>query len=478
MTYGEKINVNVSLSSSINNVHYNSSFSIGLSNKLTKQQSYSIIYNDGQENNIAEFIFTSDENGEWTLGDKNQLIINYNNTPYTFNISIIDNELVFKFINIDVSSSDLEILKTQLKNYILSNFVARIKNDQETKDVSLSSCIGIKDLNDDATEITSDEHKFTINLGPFDQDTLILDGQNVILGYDKDKDLLQYKNSTITIKGYKFNIQISNNQIILINTNSGVEEIQEDILGYFANLTYITNNFDDSLDVKYLNSNYNKEIDILNKDKQKIGSVVINYSLINFDWNTNKNTTISVVGNKGSAHVTFSGNYSELTKYTLNDIIIYWGQISFELSVSADFEIENAYIKKEFTGNAAYKISIKDSDKSEIVEIEDAFISDYQKPINQTITGDADINVIYYSTYTMDKDDSGYVNIILKTPNNNILYVENNINSDSGTLNLEPLNVGELVRGYEEKLINDDKLVVLLKLMISSGENQNGELSR
>lgn len=475
LTYGEKINVNVSLSSSINNVHYNSSFSISLSNKLTKQQSYLIIYNDGQENNIAEFIFTSDENGEWTLGDKNQLIINYNNTPYTFNISIIDNELVFKFINIDVSSSDLEILKTQLKNYILSNFVARIKNDQETKDVSLSSCIGIKDLNDDATEITSDEHKFTINLGPFDQDTLILDGQNVILGYDKDKDLLQYKNSTITIKGYKFNIQTSNNQIILINTNSGVEEIQEDILGYFANLTYITNNFDDSLDVKYLNSNYNKEIDILNKDKQKIGSVIINYSLINFDWNTNKNTTISVVGNEGSAHVTFSGNYSELTKYTLNDIIIYWGKISFELSVSADFEIENAYIKKEFTGNAAYKISIKDSDKSEIVEIEDAFISDYQKPINQTITGNANINVIYYSTYTMDKDDSGYVNIILKTPNNNILYVENNINSDSGTLNLEPLNLGELVRGYEEKLINDDKLVVLLKLMISSGENQNGE---
>ena len=75
----------------------------------------------------------------------------------------------------------------------------------------------------------------------------------------------------------------------------------------------------------------------------------------------------------------------------------------------------------------------------------------------------------------MDKDDSGYVNIILKTPNNNILYVENNISSDSGTLNLEQLSVGELVRGYEEKMISDDKLVVLLKLMISSGENQNGE---
>lgn len=478
LNYGEEISVNINVTKD-DNVQYNSSFDISLTNKLTRQQlnGYSIVYSTNNvENNIADFTFTTDESGYWSINGSDTYSIEIDDVSYNFNVLIDSGKIILRFSDIDASSIELNNIKNAVKNYIGTNFSVRLTaQDGQTSQGLISNCVDIDDAKNDVIKVQSDEHKFTISFDSFNQDTILLNGENVVFGYDNDKKILQSQSSTINIKGYTFDVEItSDNKIILTIDNLGVDSLSIDVLDYFSNLKYIVNNFDNNLTISYLEQSSNKEIEILNKNNEKIGSIILNYSLNNYVWTVN-NSSLSITQGSNSAKVTFNGNNTYLNnKYVLNDIVVYFGSVNFRTTVEADFTIDSASISKNFSNNVAYKITIKDSN-SQSIDIIDAAISNYEKPINQNIKGYATIDVTYYSTYSLDKDDSGFINVILSGKDNNILYIEKDMEIVSSSINLDNTKIGELIKGYEDRTFSDPEIVVLLKLLVSEGENQENQ---
>ena len=480
LNYGKEIGVIINVTGE-DKVQYSNSIDLSLTNKIINNKEYSVVYNINQEEfNIANFTFTTDENGIWSVNNENtEYDLNIDGENYTFEVFISDNKAILRFKDINAPQNELQGIKDKLIEYISSNFRVNLTDKENAvTNVAISNCVTVGDYENDIISIVSDEHKFTVSFGALNQDTIFLDGKNVVFGYDHEKGLLQSASDTIVIEGYTFNIEISSdNEIILTTSGQKAASINPDILGYFSKLRYIVNDFENSLTVSYLDSSSNKEIEIRNTDGEKIGNVIFYYNLNNYQW-TVSNAALTISQNSNTARITFNNNTSYLnnnSKYTLNDIVVYFGEISFNVSVKADFTIQSAYVSKDFTGNSAYKISIKDVKNNQTADIYDVNISNYEKPINQSYTGSAQISITYYSTYTMDKDDSGFINVVLETKKDNILYIQNDIVLDNN-LTLEENNISQIVNGYEKNIwpMSDDEIQILIKMTISDFEGSDG----
>lgn len=467
-------------------IEYNNSFYITLDNKSIKMNDnelgYKILHNkDGEKFIIANYSYTalSSDAGTWDLNgsETDQYSIKIGENIYPFTLNIEDNYLKFSFSGINTNTENLNQIKEEIENYILTNFVVETNPIDESKGEKLNSYVDV-DISNNVINIVNAEHKYTIDLGNLGQDVIIRYNNEILFSFDSDTNKYGMNNlkTSIIIDNYSFNISIVDNKIILTNT-SKLEDIPVSIYDFFnSSLEYLVNDFSDSVEnINYLSTDIINDKFVIKSSNSNLAEIIYSYQYTNFDWKVN-NSSIQVTKNGNSATISFSSNYSNLNsyKFTLNDVEVYYGKVSVRVTQTASIYVTSLQLKNLQDVGTIINVKILDYDTGYTGVSASTSTTLYP---NRVFESSINFNATVYATYTLGSDDLNNLNVVLEK--NGEIY---NLSADIEKTNENKINnvnlnsVEQLVNAKEDSAVwgHYDDIKLFIEQSKSEDKDENG----
>ena len=312
ISYGKEVSSWYNDSEEKSNVIYNSQVSLTIESILS--ENFGLYLND---NLVAKYNYTEDiQSGEW--------IISYSGDDYSFSINESNNlKISFTLYNVSlneitnkISNLKSSLVAKNLQNEIIDNAI--IMEDNVNK------------------EIIQGSHSISFNLGILNADTIILNGNTILLGYDNSNANPWTTNlSNIQIGEEIYDLSIDNS-ILTFSISSLTEEFNfQDVKDYMASSKAYQNDFSNSV---IIDTNIPIETQSYTDTNTK---ATINFKQYISEIDTDKGIIKQLVEDYGN------GNYgyelkidqnnenilNDLTYYEINGIKIYKGVNNFEYTV-------------------------------------------------------------------------------------------------------------------------------------------------
>lgn len=479
-----------------NTIEYNNNFSIVFRNKSVKinegELGYKILHNiDGINYNIANYVYSSEimsGDGTWNLNDTNieQYSIKIGENIYPFALELENNNLKFTFSNINVNSEELDILKNNIKNYILTNFIVETDPIDGNKATQLSNYVEIV-VGNSVINITSAEHKFIVDLGDLGQDVLIREGSNLLFSFDSSTNQygLNSSKTSIMIGGYNFTLEIVDNKITLTNTTKE-EMLAVSINDYFRNqLEYIVNDFSDTIEnINYLSTgSMDGSFTVKSTSNSSIAQIIYSYSYTNFSWTSN-NSNIQITNNGNYAKASFKSNHAGLSdyKFTLNGVEVYYGRVSFRVTQTANIKITSIQFRNMQNTPSVINLDATDNSKNyssgNISVGANTSTTIYS---STTFTKNIRFSSSVFATYTLESDDLDSFGVVLEK-NGQIYYLSETISrtTDNKISNVSLNSIKQLTNAKENTVPNVGQLIyrditIFIEQSKSETTNENGQ---
>ena len=398
-----------------NNNSYLSQINIDLSNIFDfsgqDYTSYSIVNRTiAGDTTLASFT-----NGSgWTVRSNTDTITIADN-QYQYALTRSGNDLRLTFANLAMDSSNAATLASALQSYIQANYVIVATDSTGLVESTINNYLSINSTQ--STSIESANHTITIDLNTLSQDTLALLNNNAILSYDGETSTWDVADGlVVNINGHQLNATISNNQLILTNTES-IESLNitaADVRNYLSSLTLIENNFEASLTLEDVFAQYVtgiKEIEITNYDGEVIGTLSYFQT-----YNKAYSSTAAGITINGNIATLNSDNLSAFSslRYTLNGVTIYYGNYQFEFreAFTSSFSSINLTLNMGDTQEAVYDYSFSSNatttanqQLTAIATNTGGYYTSYGFNSFENVEGFVDISVNVYPTYKITVDD-------------------------------------------------------------------------
>ncbi len=312
ISYGNEVSSWYNDSEEKSNVIYNSQVSLTIESILS--ENFGLYLND---NLVAEYNYTEDiQSGEWT--------ISYSGDDYSFSTNESNNlEISFTLNNVSLNE--------------ITNKISNLKSSLVAKNLQNETIDNAIIMEDNVNkEIIQASHSISFNLGILNADTIILNGNTILLGYDNSNANPWTTNlSNIQIGEEIYDISIDNS-ILTFSISSLTEEFNfQDVKDYMASSKAYQNDFSNSV---IIDTNIPIETQSYTDTNTK---ATINFKQYISEIDTDKGIIKQLVENYGN------GNYgyelkidqnnenilNDLTYYEINGIKIYKGVNNFEYTV-------------------------------------------------------------------------------------------------------------------------------------------------
>lgn len=312
ISYGNEVSSWYNDSEEKSNIIYTSHVSLTIESILS--ENFGLYLND---NLVAEYNYTEDiQSGEWT--------ISYSGDDYYFSINESNNlEISFTLNNVSLNE--------------ITNKISNLKSSLVAKNLQNETIDNAIIMEDNVNkEIIQASHSISFNLGILNADTIILNGNTVLLGYDDSNANPWTTNlSNIQIGEEIYDISIDNS-ILTFSISSLTEEFNfQDVKDYMASSKAYQNDFSNSV---IIDTNIPIETQSYTDTNTK---ATINFKQYISEIDTDKGIIKQLVENYGN------GNYgyelkidqnnenilNDLTYYEINGIKIYKGVNNFEYTV-------------------------------------------------------------------------------------------------------------------------------------------------
>lgn len=435
-----------------NNNTYLSQINIDLSNIFDFSGQDYTSYNVVNRTIAGDTTLASFTNGSgWTVRSNTDTITIADN-QYQYALTRSGNDLRLTFANLAMDSSNAATLASALQSYIQANYVIVATDSTGLVESTIDSYININST--PSTSIENANHTITIDLNTLSQDALALLNNNAILSYDGETSTWDVADGlVVNINGHQLNATISNNQLILTNTES-IESLNitaADVRNYLSSLTLITNDFSAGLTLEDVFAQYVtgiKEIEITNYDGDVIGTLSY-FQTYNKTYSSTA-AGITINGNIATLNTQDLSEFNSL-RYTLNGVTIYYGNYQFEFreAFTSSFSSINLTLNMGDTQEAVYDYSFSSNatttanqQLTAIATNTGGYYTSYGFNSFENVEGFVDISVNVYPTYKIAVDDvMNTVGVTLEREDNNgsgitSIFAEGTIIEDEDTSTL------------------------------------------